>query len=106
MYTILSIDDPRLTELTYITGDKFLFKPQNIDEYDFTALPELYNTQIIVEIVGFMLFVEGDLGYTLKIISPKKQEWTWGLRFSELNKDFKYLKKGSEDMRFLLLNIE
>lgn len=103
MSIILSINDPRLEELEYRPGDKFLFKPQSVDEYDFKQFNAIKEERVIVEVAGFMLFDEGDLGYTLNVIEPE-MDWVWGLRAVELKEDFVYLGSNYEEARFIFLD--
>jgi hypothetical protein len=103
MSIILSFNDPRLENLEHRTGDKFLFKPKDISQYDFPDFPALGEQRILVEVVGYMLFDEGDLGYTLRLIEPE-EEWVWGLRASELEDDFIFLGNNYEEARFVFIN--
>jgi hypothetical protein len=101
--TILSADDPRIIGLEYKVGDKFCLQVEDFREYQPELASLLENKRIIIEVEGYMLFAEGDLGYMLKFIEPDYL-WHWGLRHTEVEESCLYLGENFEEARFIFIN--
>lgn len=102
-HTILSANDPRINDLKWSAGDKFVVtKRENFDEKTQQLLGE---ERVIIEIQGYALTVDGDLHYDAKIIEPEHDDldYHWILTDEDLEEDFHYLGDSFQQARFIFV---
>jgi hypothetical protein len=100
---ILSEADERLTELKYKPGDRFYLKLDNFDGWNEDLIQLLKDRKVLIEVESFELTVDGDIAYRLSFLRPNL-DCRWQLTEEELDESFLYLGKGSDKLRFLLLD--
>lgn len=103
---ILSLDDPRVKDLKYEKGDKFLLNQDALKnpKWEEDMVEDLQGRTVVVEVESYELDMDGEIGYKCSMISGPDNFFPWFIPPEMLDSDFIYLGKDHKNLRFALLD--